>query len=364
MRRRTHTVIAFAAIAITLVSCSSGAADTGTAPSTTLAPLTTLAPATTEATTTSTTGLPTTTTTIPPSVIGDTVNGLLAPDGVTNRRAVVIKIDNHPRARPQSGLMEADLMYEMLVEGGLTRFAAVFHQTDLEYVGPVRSGRPTDVGVVKALDSPFQISGAQWWVQDIFKREGLRMVYDTGETTWRIDSRSAPHNLFASSILLRGHADDRGWPDENPGNVFTFGVPTTPTAPATAVTLDWSDHPDVRWVWNGLSYERYNGDVPHQWIDEEGNGGTVTTPLIVVLIGKKTVSSPPDGNGSSVPTTNTVGTGGALVFIEGSVIEGTWDRESYRDPIHLATLDGLDLVLPPSKMWVTIFPHDRTISWE
>ncbi len=339
-------------------ACSASAATDATtttiAPLTTLATTTTIAPTTTEATTT----------TLPPIVVSEAVNGLPADEASINRRAVVVKIDNHAKARPQSGVMDADVVYELLVEGGITRFAAVFHQSDTDYLGPVRSGRPTDVGVAKALDAPFQISGAQGWVQDIFKSAGLRMVYDTGATTWRERSRSAPHNLYASTYLIRDYADGREWPDDNPGNIFTFGEPTPSNTSATKIHFSWSDHPSTDWVWNGEAYERFNGTEPHIVIDKDGNETTISTPMIVTIMGKKHTVSSPDGNGTSLPTTDTTGSGDAYIFRDGVVIEGSWDRESYADPIHLTTASGEDLILPPSKIWIVFYPDNRPISWE
>lgn len=353
-----------AVASVLLASCGSGSNDAGVNTST-LSPITTLAPGGTLPTTTTTTTVPpTTTTTEPPVAVSSTVNGLGADLAEVERRAVVIKIDNHPDARPQSGLMEADLVYEMLVEGGLTRFATVFHQSDLTYVGPVRSGRPTDVGVVRAIDAPFLISGAQPWVKDIFRAEGVNKIEYEGASTQRITDRSAPHNLFASSILLREVADKRSWPDANPGNVFRFGSPTAGTSAATEIVFDWSDHPDVRWVWTGEAYKRFNGDEPHGWFDEAGTTGTVSTPMLVTIVGRQYLARSTDGTGSPVPTTETKGNGTVYVFRNGTVLEGSWERENYEDPFTLMTLDGRDLVLPPSRMWIVIFPDDRTITWQ
>src|SRR5680860_1000202 len=148
------------AVALLAAACSSGADDTTTtaaATSSTSEATTTTAPTTTTPTST------TTTTTLAPG-IGPTINGLNAERDLYERRVVAVKIDNHPAARPQSGLQEADAVYEVLVEGGLTRFIAMFHQSDSEYVGPNRSGRPTDSGLMAPLGGPFQISGAQSWV--------------------------------------------------------------------------------------------------------------------------------------------------------------------------------------------------------
>lgn len=175
---------------------------------------------------------------------------------------------------------------------------------------------------------------------------------------------TGPHNLYASTYLIRDYADDRGWPDDNPGNIFAFGEPTPSNTPATKVTFSWSDHPSTEWVWNGEVYERFNGTEPHMVIDEEGNESIISTPMIVTIMGKKHTVGSADGNGTALPTTDTIGSGDAYIFRDGVVVEGSWDRESYTDPIHLTTASGEDLVLPPSKIWVVFYPNNRPISWE
>lgn len=346
-------------LAALVASCSAGSSESAVSTST-VAPIsgirsTTVLPSTTTSTTT--------TTTTPPIFVSAAVNGLDADADAISRRAVVIKIDNHQKARPQTGLMNADLMYEMLVEGGITRFAAVFHQTDLDWVGPVRSGRPTDVGVVKALDAPFQISGAQGWVLDIFRSHDLPMVYDNGVTTWREPHRKAPHNLYSSSTLIREYADDRGWGDESPGNVFTFGEPTESSTEATEIHFGWSSSFDIVWSWDGEKYLRHTGEAPHLWVTRDGVEDVVSTPMIVAIVGERTTYHNPAGGGTSLPTTLTEGSGDAYVFRNGIVVEGMWQRDSMADMFTLTTPDGDPLIVPPSKMWIAVFPDDRTISW-
>lgn len=122
---------------VTLAACSGGAASTSAVPDT-VAPTTTV-----ESTTT-------TTTTIPPILAP--LTGLPVSTAIT-RPALVAKIDNHPKARPQWGLNQADVVYEENVEM-LTRFAAVFHTNDSDPVGPIRSGRKQDIDLLEPLNSP------------------------------------------------------------------------------------------------------------------------------------------------------------------------------------------------------------------
>ncbi|HEX9977599.1 MAG TPA: DUF3048 domain-containing protein, partial [Acidimicrobiia bacterium] len=163
MHSLRHTLAALTAFSLIAAACSGGgdADTTTTTAATTTAATTTTTPPTT--TTSSTTTLPdsTTVTTFPPD-FASPLNGLAAEDDIlVDRRAIAIKIDNHPVARPQSGLQAADAIIELLVEGGFTRFIALFHDNDTDYIGPVRSLRATDSTLVTAIGAPLVISGGQ-----------------------------------------------------------------------------------------------------------------------------------------------------------------------------------------------------------
>lgn len=351
-------LIAFALVAS---ACSSEPAATTTT--------TTEAPATTTTTTEppSTTSAPqTTTTTIPGIEVSDAINGMPAPEDKIDRRVVAIKIDNHIDARPQSGLEVADVVWEIPVEGGITRFIAMFHQSDLDYVGPNRSGRPTDSTIMTSMaGAPFQISGAQPWVQKILADDDVNVVYDNGVTTYRMHHRSAPHNLFTSSLLVRAWADDHGWPDDNPGNLFEFGDPTPGEASAVRIETPVSSAPPPTWAWDGEQYLRYEGDVPLDWVTaEDEETGQVAFDTVIVMKMHKYIKSPPGGQGSSVPAMETVGTGDLLVFTNGEVISGTWEREDKADKFTLLTADGEPLVLEPARLWITLVPDTKTVTWE
>jgi len=382
MKSPLRTSIVFVALGLLAAACSSSnAAETTTSTTTTTQPTTT-----TSTTTTSTTQPPSTTTsTEPPIGIAATINGLPGETPQTEqRRVVAVKIDNHPKARPQSGIETADAVYELIVEAGVTRFIALFHQSDSEYVGPNRSGRPTDATIVKPLDAPFEISGAQPWVQSIFREEGIKVIYETRDTSFRIDERSRPQNLYVSTPSIRDFSDSRGWSDDPPPPLFVFGTEPTPGEEATVVTMHWSGSPPVVWVWDGEVYRRFNDTVPHEFITEAGmteadvgddeatigqlttgqpSTGQLTAQTLVVLKARRYVASPP-GQGSSVPALETVGDGEAFVFHSGQVITGTWERGSDDALMRIFTADGDEIVLPPGKLWISIFPRNRDLTWE
>jgi len=333
---------------------------------TTLPQVTTAAATTTSSTSTTTTTTTTTSTTLGPQNPSP-LNGLEVEDpALLDRRVIAVKIDNHPNARPQSGLQDAQLVYELLVEGGLTRFIAVFHDGDSQYVGPIRSLRPTDPTLVVYMDAPLQISGGQDWILSLARGRGLQIIGDDRVSTFRIGSRRAPHNLYGNSVKMRETADRRGWSDEQPQPIFTFGEPAPSVTPATTITFDWSTRPEVVWRWDPVTetYLRSNRDNPHDWITLDGDRSQITAQTLLVLTARKYTASPASGEGSSVPALDTLGSGQAILFQQGVVVEGAWERDSYGDAFALSLPDGSEMVIPPGFLWISIFPSTSNLDWE
>ncbi len=365
-----RALILIAVFASLAAACGGDETTTTIADLTTLAPVETIAATTTTAPPETTTAAPTTTTTevpLPPSPL----NGMGVEDEeALERRIIAVKIDNHWNARPQTGIEQADAVYELLVEGGLTRFIALFHHTDVEYLGPIRSGRPTDPTLVKFLDAPLQISGAQSWVVSVILGYDVNLLGDNGNTTFRIGTRSAPHNLYGSTLLMRDESDRRGFPDDPPAQpIFDFGEPTEGADGATTVNLDWSNNPAVRWEWTGTEYVRFNGDNPHNWLSapvdgEERVETQISTDTLVVIEAVRYSASSSSGAGSSVPALDTVGSGDAYLFYQGRVVEGTWSRDSAGERFELALDDGTPITVPAGRLWISIFPSNQQVTWE
>lgn len=359
------TLALMVVLAVLAAACGGDDEATTTSEMTTLAPVETTAA--TAASSTTTSRATTTTEPLAPSLL----NGMGVEDEtLLDRRVIAIKIDNHLEARPQSGIEQADAVYELLVEGGLTRFIALFHESDTEYLGPVRSGRPTDPTLVKFLGAPLQISGAQPWVTSLILGKGVNLLGDTGATTFRISARSAPHNLYGSTLLMREEADRRGYPDDPPSqSIFDFGEPTPGEPGADMIDLDWSNNPIVHWQWTGTEYVRFNGDIPHNWRSapvegEEQVDTQIATDTLVVLEAPKYWASSASGEGSAVPALDTVGEGNAYVFYGGKVVTGTWQRDTIDERFELTLEDGTPIVIPAGRLWISVFPAGEPITWE
>lgn len=280
------------------------------------------------------------------------------------RRVVAVKIDDHSGARPQSGVDQADAVVETLVEGGLTRWIALFHQSDSSYLGPIRSLRPTDIGMVLPLGATVAASGGQQWIIDMAVAQGVPVLRerDARLAMFRIDSRRVPHNLYGDTTKLREKADAAGYPDVPPPPMFDWGTPP-PGVVSTHITLQWSDPIAVSWTWDGDRYRRWRGGGPHNWVLADGSTGQVSADSLIVLVAPASELAPPPGvTGSPVPVLDTVGTGTVFVFANGQAISGTWSRTGSGEPFTLTTASGQPLTIPPGVPWISVFPEGQLIS--
>lgn len=319
-----------------------------------------------ETTTTSTPSTSTTTeattTTAPTTTLDDRqtspLNGLPVDDPETlERRVLAVKIDNHPNARPQSGLNDAEIVIEILVEG-VTRFLTLWQQSDSDYLGPMRSGRPTDGALMAAFNEPtFSISGAQSWVQSMIRGMGVYLTGEVRPATFRVGGRSAPHNLYVNTTLLREYADERSHPD-NPleGPIWEFGQLPAGGTDLESVQLNFSGN-SVVWVWDADEevWLRTVGGSESNYRSEDGTTGQLSFPVLIALnVEQYTVANP--GGGRGLPSSRTTGSGTAYVFADGQVVEGAWERETESDWFTITDASGDVIPVPPGKVWISLVP--------
>jgi hypothetical protein len=346
-----RTVTRLVALGLIITACSGEAESVDTTNSTT-------EPTTTTTSATSTTHAPTTTTTEP--ALLSPINGLPVDDpDLLERRVLAVKIDNHPRARPQSGIEEADMVIELMVEG-ITRFISVWHQSDADYLGPMRSGRPTDASLLPAFNKPtFAISGAQGWVQQMLRSNGIPLIKELSPGTFRIGARRAPHNLYVNTIELRAHADNQGYPDDPPpGPIWQFGPFADAAPPVSTVRIDFSGN-SVVWTWDAETslWLRSASGVESHWRNLDGEGGRIGVPVLVALY-----TDLYSVNG--LPSSRTLGSGQALVFADGKVATGSWSRQGETDWFELTHQDGEPILVPAGKVWVSLVPSHRGLTFE
>ena len=201
------------------------------------------------------------------------LNGLPVDDPtLIDRKLIAVKIDNHENAQPQSGIEQADAIIELVVESGWSRFIALFLQSDTEWLGPMRSVRPTDSTVIVPLNGVIQISGGQPWVQAKVVGDGVALIGEVGTpVTMRWNGRNAPHNLYVNTAEVRIYAEGRGLDQAPPPSLFEWGPLGESAQAATGdILFDWTDRIDITWQWTGDEYLRFVGDEPHNWRTMDG----------------------------------------------------------------------------------------------
>jgi DUF3048 family protein len=302
---------------------------------------------------------PATQTTPPPPPICP-LSGLDPKGTVPQRPAMAIKVENLPASRPQTGLSWADIVYEEPVEGGITRFIAVYQCQDASRVEPVRSGRLTDVNILVQLGRPIVgYSGGVQKVIQAFRKAGLIDVSaETGRGArayHRDPNRRKPHDLYTSTKAL--YAAARGlYQTRAPDPLFTYAdTPPSGATKARKVHLPFSSSSDVFWRWSRSkqTWLRFHGSVPHVSSD----GTQFSAKNVIVQVVQTKLTDVRDANGSPSPLVISVGTGKAFVFRDGKVIKGTWKRDSAADITKFVDANGDEIPLAPGNTWIELLPE-------
>ncbi len=356
-------------IGATTADSTTSAASETTAPTSTSATETTTDTVAPSSTTNTIVGPTTTssTTTIPEPVLPPSpLTGLgVENSDLLNRRTMAVKVDNHWDARPQSGIGEAEAVFEILVESGITRFIALFHSVDSPAVGPVRSVRPTDPHLLRPFNATLLTSGGQDWILRSFPRNGVGVIGEIGVGGFRDPTRKAPHNYYVNTAELRSVADDRLYPNTDPPPLFEFGElsPDANLGGVSQVEMEWAPTNAITWRWNGVEWERHLPDGPHTWTRGNGVEEIITADTLVVLFSNLFYTQPPTGNGYALPTMETTGEGRMLVFAKGQVAEGKWERADTTQPFSFLLHDGSPMTVPAGRPWISLFPEGRPVSW-
>ena len=293
--------------------------------------------------------------------INSPVNGLVMPSGSNNKIVIGIKNDNNVRARPQSGPQNADAVFEVLVEGGMTRLINIFYESDTSYHGPIRSARPTDPTVLRPLGGVLVASGATGGLIPEIIDMGVPVITDRRPEFFRISSRNAPHNLYADTYKLKNLAISKGYKKtNNPQPLFPWGSPNINSwVNGKSIKLQFSSATTTTWTWNGSNYVRtyydaYKGSSsgnPHYWIDENGTSGQIAVPTVITLMCEPYIHP------LQLPSVKTVGEGRAIIMHGGKMLDAKWKRGSNLDPFHIVDSSGNTLYIPKGKPWISLVPN-------
>jgi hypothetical protein len=278
--------------------------------------------------------------------------------GKPNGPVYAVKIDNTGKAHPQAGLSKADVVYVEQVEGGVTRLAAVYSSAYPKYVGPVRSGRITDIELLKQYGTVgLFYSGSQNKLHDNLQRADLKLVsFDQDHTGYtRSGARPQPYDVIGTFDQLRKRA---GKVDAPPEMGYTFGAAPPGGKKAKSFSVSYPSA-RVSGVWSAAK---------KRWLlSMDGRpagaaeGGQLGPTTFVVQFATVKPSKYHDVNGANTPQTVTVGKGRALFFRDGRVFRGAWSRPK-AGAVTSYTIAGQPASLAAGQLWVALIGRDRPVT--
>ena len=298
-----------------------------------------------------------------PTTVPAPLTGLLVAPELAKRPITGVVIENHPDARPQSGLGQAGVVYEALAEGGITRFLAFYGDQTAGTLGPVRSVRTYFVDWTLEFDAPLAHAGGNADALDLIAPLRMKNMDGLGvgaPTFYRVNDRYAPHNLYTSGALLDALESRFGFTTSS----FTAS-PRKKDEPGTAahptIHVDYSyDGYQVDYKYDAAAndYARFMANTPH--IDR--NTGTQIHVKNVVVQYMPTSYGFTRINEQTV-IMQTVGTGKAIVFRDGNAVEGTWRKTSHNARTELLDAAGQPIPLDAGNTWYSIVPTDKVVSY-
>ncbi len=282
--------------------------------------------------------------TIPSELTGVEVSPQLASLPVT-----AVTIENSPDARPQSGLADAGVVFEAMVEGSITRFLALYQEDKPEQIGPIRSVRRNHIDWILAHDAALAHVGGSPYALSRVRSLGVKDLdqFQNPEAYRRVNTRFAPHNMYSTRAdLLKVH-EKRGY-NKSDFNGFVRKNPEPAEKPdVTEVSVRISSPLyNVRFVYDAKNntYKRFMAGVPH--VDEQTNK-QITSDVVVVMV----ADYKRDGIYSVYDLT---GSNTAFIFQDGTMTRGIWEKPSQKENVRFGNADGLPVGLNPGKTWVTL----------
>ena len=308
-------------------------------------------------------------------------------------RPLSVKIENTPDARPQLGISNADVVYETITEAGITRFNCIFQSTIPGEVGPVRSGRNSDISIVPQYNALFFMSGSNDLVLSQVANAGLAdMSYTAApEIYHRIDYRQAPHNLYLNLSEAYGQAAQMGYTTSldrlrsfefvsgpaaeyaaagagktgqdgkgtNNGGGASGGASGSTNGSANApnaatITVPFSSSYVAEWLWDAND-KLYYRSMDGQSTDAQSGQAISATNLIVLWAAYIPVL---DGQTSEVDLADS---GEASLFIGGKRYDGIWESDGSNPP-RFKDADGNAIKLTPGKTWFQVLNTGQGIT--
>jgi len=284
------------------------------------------------------------------------------------RRPFAVVFNNEQRGMPQGGLVQADIIYEVIAEGSITRIVAIFQDFDAEMIGPIRSTRHYFTYFAMNHDAVMVHHGGSPTGYSSIRNHGITsidgMVYD-GSTIWRDaerrQQRGLEHSSFTSAQNLLGHADSRNFDMAVPENISAFAFFDEPTALdplnlANTVIVPHHNANIMQFVFDSETnlYYKYIFNSPH--MDFLGEQHLSATNVIIQI----TDISHIQGDEAGRRHVRMIGSGRGYLATHGTFAPITWIRDSADTPTRWYDESGTPLVVNRGRTWISVIQHEPT----
>ena len=283
-------------------------------------------------------------------------------------RPIAVMIDNNINAMPQAGLLEADIIYEIIVEGGESRLMLILQNKDLDKIGPIRSARHYFLDYALENDAIYVHYGWSPQAQaDITSLgvDNINGIYESEDSFWRVDDKYAPHNAVTSTKNILEIADRKGYRvDKEKENVLNYVVDEVNLEDgeiANTVTIPYSSGNVVKYEYDEdlKEYVRYSrGEKQVDWDTEK----TVTTKNIIIEKARNTTLN--DGSGKGRQTLDNIKELDGYYITNGKAIKITCDKTTRSGQTVYKDLDGNEIDVNDGKTFIQICPLDAEITIE
>jgi len=277
-------------------------------------------------------------------------------------RPLSIMVENAEGARPQSGLDKANIVYEVLAEGGITRFLAIYYDQDAEEVGPIRSARPYFVSKSLEHQAIYIHVGGSDEATNFIKEENIDDINEfvDFQPFWRSTDRKPPHNLYASTLKLRTEANKLGYIEMIKKQEYQFEVSRNEklTGRETdSIVIPYNSIYSVSYKYQpeSMKYIRFMNGEPH--IDAKTKKQIAVDNIIIQFAETKII----DQEGRLA--IDFVGKGTGLLFFKGNSTEITWEKSDLRARTLFLDKEGNRIALTPGNVWIQIVPSDLKIQY-
>ena len=277
-------------------------------------------------------------------------------------RPLSIMVENAEGARPQSGLDKANIVYEVLAEGGITRFLAIYYDQEAEEVGPVRSARPYFVSKSLEHQAIFVHVGGSEEAYNFIKQESIDDINEfvDFQPFWRSTDRTPPHNLYTSTINLRKEANKLGYIEMIKKQEYQFEISRNEKLigrETDSIVIPYNRNYTVSYQYRpeSMKYIRFINGEPH--IDAKTKKQLAVDNIIIQFAETKII----DQEGRLA--IDFVSKGIGLLFLKGNSTEITWGKADLRARTVFLDKEGNRIALTPGNVWIQIVPSDLTVQY-